>query len=180
MEWRRPYDTEGKDWWTDYGTELERRFLEEVAPKLRLPFRRNPDKEHDPTLPDFLVGEELADLKCQNTPFFKARQLYGLEPATTVTFNVKDYDRYLRRWPEIWVYFYVRWETLCYRDGPQTITVPFVHGVWRARIGCIRELVESGRAPRHPYRRRRADRRGNARDSYLVSLGDLECVKRFD
>lgn len=31
----------------------------------------NPDKARDQTLPDFLVGEELADLKCQNTPFFK-------------------------------------------------------------------------------------------------------------
>ena len=179
MEWRRPYDTEDKDWWITHGTELERAFLEEVAPKLQLPFRWNPDKTHDPTLPDFLVGEELADLKCQNTPFFKAYDLYNLDPATTVTFNVKDYDRYLQRWPDMWVYFYVRWDTRSYKDGSRTIRVPFVHGVWRARIGRIRELVEAGRAPRHSYRRRQADRRGNARDSYLVSLEEIECVKRF-
>lgn len=46
-----------------------------------------------------------------------------------MTFNGKDYERYLRRWPEIWIYFFVRWDVRSYPYEEGTITVPFVHGV---------------------------------------------------
>jgi hypothetical protein len=177
--WSTMPDTEDKPLWLGLGEELERSFIESVAPKLGLSVRRNPDKDSDPTAPDLLVNGELADLKCQRTPFFSARR-YGKDPGRTVTFNVKDYCRYLQKWPDLWIYFYVKWEVTSYPPGKADIEVQPLHGVWRVRATGVQELVRSGRAPRHSYRRRRDDRRGNARDSYLLSLDDLECVTVFE
>ena len=172
-------DTEDKQLWIGLGEQLEYEFINCVAPRLGLSAKLNPAKGLDRTAPDLLVEGELADLKCQRTPFFTASR-YGKDPGRTVTFNVKDYDRYLSRWPDLWVYFYVKWEATTYPPGKADIHVPRLHGVWRARVSDIQRLVESGRAPRHYYKKRRNDRRGNARDSYLLSLDDLECVGMFE
>ena len=132
----------------------------------------NPEKENDPYAPDLLVDGIIADLKTQNTPFFTANR-YGKDPGRTVTFNQKDLERYQKLYPDLLIYFYVRWNQL-EGYGKQ---VQFLHGVWKTNVKSIENLIQLGKAPIHAYQRRVNDQKGNAKGSYLLSLDDLELVK---
>lgn len=166
--------TEDKEAWTKLGLELEERFLSLVAPSLCPDVRKNPAKDTNPYALDFVDNNGLADLKCQSTPFFTATR-YGYDPGRTVTFNRKDYERYLAVDPELTVYFYVHWQQLSYFRDPLKKVEP-LHGVWRASVSLIRELRQGGRAIEHEYQRRKADQLGNARSSFLLHLDDLYLV----
>lgn len=166
--------TEDKQSWTKLGVELEERFLRLVAPTLCPDVRKNPAKDTDRYAPDFIDDSGLADLKCQNTPFFTAER-HGYDPGRTVTFNRKDYERYLVIDPGLTVYFYVHWQQLEYHRDP-SISVEPLHGVWKAPVSLVGELRQDGRAVEHKYQRRKTDRRGNAKSSFLLHLDDLQLV----
>ncbi len=171
-------NTEDKAAWADRGLSMEREFVAKVAPKLGLDVVMNPAKRRDKYAPDLLARGKLADLKTQNTPFFTAGR-YGKDPGRTVTFNRKDLERYQKLYPHLLVFFYVRWDQLEYH-GKQSLSVPPLHGVWRADIGHLSSLIKRGQAPEHAYGRRRGDTRGNAKSSFLLSLDALELVSLLD
>lgn len=166
--------TEDKKAWAKVGMELEEKFLRDVAPSLCPDVRRNPAKDANPYAPDFIDEFGLADLKCQNTPFFTVRK-YGYNPGRTVTFNRKDYESYLAIDPELTVYFYVNWKQLAYFKNP-AVTVEPLHGVWKMPVSLVSELRQRGRAVEHKYYRRKEDRAGNAKSSFLLCLDDLQLV----
>lgn len=165
-----PYttSTEDKSWWVAEGAALERVFVAAVAPGLGIAARINPEKAVNPYAPDLLLERRLADLKVQSTPFFLAAR-YGFDPATTVTFNRKDWERYRRRYPEIELVFWLDWqETTGYG-----VRIPYVGGVWTCPFRRIDAMIAGG-APEHGYQRRRADVSGNGKSSFLLD------VRRFD
>jgi hypothetical protein len=170
------HNTEDKGWWVIEWAKQEQLFVTQVCPKLGLAAAINPAKQHNRYAPDIVVDGRVADLKCQQTPFFKARVLYNLDPQYVVTFNRKDYLRYQRLYPGIQIYFWLDWQVREMLIGPTTFVVDPLAGVWRAPLGRIAALIEGGAAPLHTYQRRQADRQGNAKDSYLVDVRELECL----
>lgn len=165
------HDTEDKNWWTKYGEKLENLFLQNIAPEIGPNAQINPDKNTNRYAPDFIINGSLAELKTQNTPFFTASR-YGKDPGRTVTFNKKDYIRYLELYPKLPIYFYVRWDTLNWKD----LKVNPLHGVWMTEVKEVTNLITAKKAPLHEYQRRVDDHKGNARDSFLLSLDDLHEV----
>ena len=162
-----PHNTEDKSWWTRYGEQQEKAFVQTVAPQIGLQAQINPAKAADKYAPDLVVCGKIADLKVQKTPFFTA-QRYGKNPSETVTLNLKDYARYLHQYPTIEIYFYVHWQQLAY----QGLTVQPRKGVWMTDLETITRLKASQKAPLHVYQRRVGDKL-NANESFLLSLGDL-------
>jgi hypothetical protein len=170
------HDTEDKGWWVIEWAKHEQLFVAQVCPRLGLAATINPAKQHDRYAPDLLVDGRVADLKCQQTPFFKARVLYNLDPQYVVTFNRKDYMRYQRTYPGIVIYFWLDWQVREMAIGRATFAVAPLAGVWRAPFAQLAALIERGAAPLHAYQRRRSDTQGNAKDSYLVDVRALECL----
>jgi len=164
------HNTEDKAWWCLHGAALEHRFVDMCANHLGIDGKINPEKATDPYAPDLVVNGTLADLKVQNTPFFTATR-YDLDPRKTVTFNRKDYERYLARYPDIDIYFWVDWQQLSWRDS----SVEHLAGVYKLPFQSIVQLIRRG-APEHGYLKRKFDRAGNAKSSFLLSLDDFECI----
>ena len=72
------HDTEDKEWWVVEWQNHENLFVSEVCPRLNLVAQINPAKKHSPYAPDLIVQGRLADLKCQQPPFFKSGVQYGV------------------------------------------------------------------------------------------------------
>lgn len=99
-------DLQNKKYWCKDGEKIEEAFVNRYGTTLDL--KINPEKTINPYAPDLLVScTNLADLKTQNTPFFKAETLYGIDPSYAVVFNRKDAVRYYRKYPSIKIYFWV-------------------------------------------------------------------------
>lgn len=122
----------------------------------------NPEKSGNVYAPDLMhKSGRVADLKTRHTPFFTAGK-YGFDPQHTVTFNVKDYERYGELYPRILLYFDVEWKMLRWSN----ITVQPMRGVWAIRFENIHNLCRTV----HQYQQRVNDEAGNAKDSYLLDL----------
>jgi len=163
------HDTEDKRWWCQHGQELEKEFVKICNEKLGLKACINPEKENNPYAPDLIVNGQLADLKVQNTPFFKAKELFGVEPAYAVTFNRNDYNRYRAEYPDIDIYFWVEWKTLEKKIGGRTYKVDGLCGIYTLPFKRVKKLIEAG-AQEHGYQRRVFDQMGNARSSFVLDI----------
>lgn len=170
------HDTEDKQWWVIEWRRKETLFVDEVCPRLGLKARINPAKKHDPFAPDIVVQGVLADLKCQQTPFFKAGELYGIDPQFAVTFNQKDHLRYNERYPDIVIYYWLDWQETEKTIRGQTYRVKPMSGVWRVPFRTLSEMISGGKAPLHSYQRRVNDTRGNAKASYVFDVRWFECL----
>jgi hypothetical protein len=170
------HNTEDKKWWVITGREKEDVFIQQVCPNINLSAIINPEKVTNPYAPDLLVNGQLADLKCQETPFYKAEVLYHLPNQHAVTFNRKDYLRYAQKYPDIFIYFWIDWKVLSKTIGGKTFTVKPMSGVWVVDFTVIKNKVESRKAPFHSYQRRVGDKGGNATESYLLDLREFECL----
>jgi hypothetical protein len=90
-----------------HGHELGDEFIKICNERLGLKARINPDKGENSYALALIVDGRLADLKVQNTPFFKAREKYGVDPTYAITFNRKDYNSYKSKYLDIDIYFWV-------------------------------------------------------------------------
>lgn len=176
------HNTEDKQWWVKESLKWEKDFVEKVAPKAGLKVWLNPEKEVNEYAPDLWVDEKgkLADLKRQTTPFFKSEEKWpGYDPTYTVSFNIKDYERYIKEYPDIHVIFYIKWEIIVKKYKGKKYKVDPLTGIWRCTIKDIQRFVEEG-APIHKYKRRKDDEQGNAKDSYILDLRKMKCVWEED
>lgn len=163
------FDLQAKTRWCRDGEKIEEAFISRFGEKLDLQI--NPEKISNPYAPDLIYKEEeLADLKTQNTPFFKAKQLYGIDASYAVVFNRKDAIRYYRSYPEILIYFWVEWHSVKFKMGNYTNEVEYVSGVWRIEFKDLLELIK--KAPLHEYQQRKDDQKGNARSSFVLDIRD--------
>lgn len=115
-----------------------------------------------------------ADLKCQRTPFFKASELYNVDPQFAVTFNAKDFERYRGSYPSIDIFFWVAWQTTQKTIGGQRYRVEPMAGVWRASFPALRRQIEEKGVGAHAYLERLFDAQGNAKHSYVFDLRRFE------
>ncbi len=174
------YNTEDRACWYGHGEKKENVFLSRVVPLLGIPLVKNPEKETKPWEIDFYdsVNKRYADLKTQETPFFRAYQYkYSGRPCNpryTVTFNKKDYENYRRKHPDCDIYYWVNWKQLEYCDSH----VERLYGVWKARFPCLASKIETDEVALHSYQNRKDDDH-NARDSYLFDLTDTDVFERL-
>lgn len=172
------HNTEDKEWWTKHGSRKEEDFVRDICPRIPLNAQINPKKINNPYLPDLIVDGELADLKYQTTPFFKAGVIYGIDPQFAVTFNHKDFNRYKEKYPEITVYYWINWESLEKTIRREVFIVPYLFGVWKAPFNTIQDIITNGGVQSHEYQRRRGDKLGNAKDSYVFDVRWFEEIYR--
>lgn len=162
------HDLQDKGVWCTKGFTKEEAFVRKFGEGLGLTM--NPRKKVDPYVPDLveIPTGHVADLKTQNTPFFKAGSLYGLDPQYTVVFNGKDRLRYRELYPDIVIYFAVDWQVVRFRMGKTTIDVKPMVGVWRIPFQGLLGLLDETRF--HTYQQRVHDIKGNAKGSYVLDI----------
>jgi hypothetical protein len=168
------HNTEDKQWWVLEYRKNEDDFVNLVAPKLGLKAEINPEKETNPFAPDLIVNEKLADLKCQQTPFFKSNVFYKIPNQYAVTFNHKDYVNYSEKYPDITIYYWIDWQLLSKTIRGETFTVEPMSGIWRVHFSRIKAMIETQKTNLHTYLRRTEDSVGNAKDSYVFDLRSFE------
>jgi hypothetical protein len=95
---------------------------------------------------------------------------YGCDPMETVSFNKKDYDRYKKIYPDIFVIFWVNWG----KQSRYGVDVGTKNGVWVFSLDELGEQIKN--APLHVYQKRVKDKLGNAKNSYLITLKDSNQV----
>jgi len=163
--------TEDKNWWTTEYAKLEHRFVQ-MFPELDACI--NPLKSISPYAPDLIVDDRIADLKCQQTPFFRAYEKYRIFTQFAVTFNRKDARRYAKLYPNIVIYFWVNWLQCEATIGNKVYRVEPMSGVWRIPFWKLRGILED--APLHVYRNRVDDEKGNAKESFVFDVRKCECL----
>jgi hypothetical protein len=162
-----PQDLQNKTLWCKDGEKIEQAFVNKYGAELGLII--NPEKTINPYAPDLLKdNSQIADLKTQNTPFFKANDLYGIEPTYAVVFNRKDAERYWKHYKEIIIYFWVEWHSIKFVMGTTTKEVDFLDGVWSIKFVDLVELLKI--APEHLYQQRVDDTKGNAKGSFVLDI----------
>lgn len=157
-----------KTTWCKEGFKTEEVFIEIYGKKLQLQI--NPEKDHNPYAPDLaeIVTRKLADLKVQNTPFFKAQNLYNIPPTFAVVFNLKDKLRYEKYYPQIDIYFWIDWVAVTFEMGSFKIRVNPLYGVFKISFQLLLKILKN--APLHSYAQRRNDTKGNAKQSYVLDI----------
>jgi hypothetical protein len=168
------HNTEDKDWWVINWRKEEDSFVNIVAPRINILATINPEKQNNPYAPDLIVNGELADLKCQQTPFFKSYSLYKIPNQYAITFNKKDFIRYKEKYPSIVIYYWLDWKELEKTIRGFTYKVKPMTGIWRVNFSFLKGKIESKKVFLHEYQRRTNDTQGNARDSYVFDVREFE------
>jgi len=168
------HNTEDKLWWTIQGAKQEEIFVEDICPRLGLQAIINPAKQLSPYVPDMIVEGKLSDLKCQETPFFKAGELFQLDPQFAVTFNKKDYQQYADKYPNIMIYYWVNWQYVACEIRGKIYLVRPMSSVWRVPFSQFCNILKG--MPIHNYKRRVSNGWGNAKESYVFDVRQLECL----
>ena len=154
--------------WYSLGETYEKKFCERIAPSLGLDAYINPEKAHNPKLPDLIVNGTLADLKVRTHPFFMAQEKYRIDPQYCIMFNRKDYEYYSRRFPNLLLYFWVKWEETERYIGGYTRRVMPMEGVWRASFKDVVKCADKGIFGQVKW--------GNGCDSFALDLMNFICL----
>ena len=165
-------DNQAKTAWVERSKSTEQDFVNVYGKELGLTI--NPAKDRDPYVPDLMWrGRRLAELKARSTPFFQAGRYYGIPPQYAVTINLKDIRHYTENYPGLLIYFWVFWAPPYEKHE---VRVEPMSGVWGIRLENLVPLCTDDRL--HAYMERRNDTKGNAKDSYVVSLEEMKCLIR--
>lgn len=174
------FNTEDRGKWYIWGEEREKDFISIICQATGRDIRINPDKAKHPWAIDLYdyTAMKPADLKTQRTPFFMAGKYwhdgFRYNPAFTVTFNRKDFERYKENYPLCDIYFWVDWKQCKYDN----ITIPHVCGVWRASFPEMAKKIQDQKVALHSYMHRKDDDH-NAKDSFLFDLRDCVVFERI-
>ncbi len=173
----RPASTEDKLAWCASGERQEFDFVSSRLPLFQgLRGDINPDKSADKYAHDLTVAFQ-TDLKSQTTPFFKARELYGLDPQYTVSFNDKDGLRYSRKYPNLIVIFDVNWTTVAREIEGVAYAVEPMHRTYAGFLTDVRRAIAASGFKQVIYQKRIGDESGNATMSWLLDVRHLHLIK---
>lgn len=162
------HDLQDKKHWCKDGESLEKSFVRQYGTTFN--YAINPEKSTNPYAPDLinLHSNGVADLKVQNTPFFKANELYGIEPTYAVVFNEKDKLRYERQYPDVEIVYMVDWLPVRADIHGKQFKVNPLKGIFRAPFNEMVKYLGTLRI--HYYQQRRNDALGNAKGSYVLDI----------
>jgi hypothetical protein len=172
-------DTENKQDWCASAIPQENAFAINRLFDLGLSGNINLSKKTDVYTHDLFISFP-SDLKSVQTPLFKAKELFGIDPQYAVTFNKKDAVRYRNLYPNIIVVFDINWKETqadlggtIYRVNPMHMTVAgFLSDIRRAIVKSGTKTIE--------YRRRVDDQSGNAKESWVFDSRDLHLLNLKD
>lgn len=161
------HDLQDKSRWCHDGESMEQSFVRRFP---ELGFRINPEKDTNPYAPDLInvTSKNRADLKGQHSPFFKAGDLYGVEPTYAVVFNLKDKQRYEKHYPEIDIVYYVDWLPIKADIYGKIYHVEPLKAVYITPFEKLNQLLNQ--SPLHSYQQRRHDNKGNAKESFVIDI----------
>ena len=167
------HNLQDKSFWCKEGESIEHAFVRIYGKQLGIEI--NPKKTEDKYAPDLIdMSSRLGDLKTQNTPMFSAER-YGLDPTYTIVFNLKDAIRYERLYPNIDIYFWIKWIAVRYENYGKETTVHPIDGVWKISFKVLLSICKN--APVHSYMQRKNDDKGNAKESYVLDFRNELFVK---
>ena len=169
-------NTEDKLAWCKHGADKEDGFAQNRLFDLGLAGHVNLAKKTDPYTHDLFV-QFPSDLKSVTTPLFKAKELYGLDPQYTVTFNQKDATRYKEKYPNIIVMFDVNWEILKKDINGIVYQVDPMHVTVAGFLSDISRAVKRSGMHKIEYKNRVDDVAGNAKESWVFDLRFLHTLK---
>lgn len=150
-------DNEDKQAWCSYGEKQEIKFIKERQVS-GWDLKLNPEKKSNKYVYD-LTATCPVDLKTMKTPFYTSSD-YGVPSSRAITINRKDLVRYAKLYPNIII--------LC--------DVQYMNRMFIVTIDRAKKLVKAGKAKLHTYENRKDDDKGNARDSYVFDVNDLDEV----
>jgi len=105
----RQSDLQNRGVWYRHGVNKEDVFVEKFGTKFGVQI--NPQKKNDPTVPDLIYNQKLADLKCETTPFFFAFK-DKIDFTYAVTFNLKDafnYGKWGKNYETLIIFYWIDW-----------------------------------------------------------------------
>ena len=171
-------DTEDKLAWCEkFGTDTEFLFAVNQMHEAGLPTYVNPAKKNEKYTHDLFTIFP-SDLKSVKTPLFKAQELFGIDPQYAVTFNVKDGTRYSKLYPNIVVIFDIQWKDQCSMvlSGTKYEVQP-MHHIYAGFLQDIRSAIVKSGKKKIAYSRRVNDTSGNAKESFVFDVRDLQRLK---
>jgi|WetSurMetagenome_2_1015567.scaffolds.fasta_scaffold211281_2 hypothetical protein len=164
------HNTEDKKYWIDKYTEKEFEFVKKMCDDIGMHTIINPDKKTDKYAPDILVRGVLSDLKYVGTPFYTSKKYYGIDPQHAVTFDDKDYIRYREKYPNIHIYFWVKYPAISGMFGGIRISLDPMDHVFHISFKDLRKMIEEKKVHHHLYKRREGDNSGNSRGCYVLDV----------
>jgi hypothetical protein len=165
-----PEDLQNRAVWYEHGVTKEQAFVKAFG--ARLPVIINPEKTSNPTVPDLLYKGKLADLKCQDTPFFIADN-YGIPATYAVTFNLKDalhYGPLGKRYPDLTIFFWVDWVAVRMEKGKNIFQADPMQGVWQVSFEEL-DLMRL-QSPIHWYHQRSRHQESNPKQQETFAQFD--------
>jgi len=166
-------ETENKIDWCREAEIQERLFAVSRLFDLGLTGHVNPAKKTDKFTHDLFVSFP-ADLKSVQTPLFKARELYDIDPQFAITFNEKDAARYTSLYPNIIIIFDIKWSETVKQIGHVTYTVEPMHLTVAGFLKDIHNAIIKSGGHTIEYQRRINDTNGNAKKSYVLDARHLQ------
>ena len=180
------HDVQDKAWWVKYGAEKEKYFVDSILPKYNIDktIIINPAKERNSTAADLICDTDkiLGDLKICETPFFTAGK-YGMDPNGCVTFDEKDYIRYMfdyqilpaitytKKPQTFFIMFYVSWP----EQDDYGVSIKAREGLWAITIRGINNMVlDNDKIKWHRYKNRVENKDGNGRASMIIPLSEMK------
>jgi len=170
------HNLQDKKKWCEDGQYIENVFISIYGDLLKLII--NPEKQKNKYAPDLLhvKCKRLGDLKFQGTPFFRSRELCGIDPTYAVVFNEKDRIRYSINYPNLLIYFWINWEVISFISSNKNISVTPLCGVWGTYFKDFNNYLQT--CYKHEYIQRYNDNNGNAKFSYICDIRN-EIFKRL-
>ena len=156
MKKSKPISNEDKKEWCDYGNALEELFLETQAFQ-GVFFALNQAKIEDKYAHDFTVTFP-CDLKSIRTPWRMADKMFGIPSPFAISINDKDIVRYSELYPNIIIILDVNYPEYQATHFTDTKT--------------LLNKINLGQAIKHEYRKRKDDKRGNSKASWIF---DVRC-----
>ncbi len=174
---RADRSTEHKEAWCRAAESSEREFVTGRLFDLGIAGWINLEKKNNKYAHDLNLNVR-CDLKEITTPFFMAAELFGLEAQYAVSVNCKDMTRYRSIYPGIIVIFDVCWQdNLKMERGSMTYTVNAMRQTHVGFLDDIRRAVQKAGNKKHEYKNRRGDTDGNAKDSWVFDVRELQEMK---
>ena len=163
-------DTEDKTWWIGWGNKKEQDFLLLCAREGILPgIAASPGSRF---YPEYTYQGRYLDLKAESTPFFLAQKHYGVDSNFAVSLNKSDVLDCTYKYQKCQLVFWVQWAS----EIKYGVAVETRHEIRFLSYERMRELVSH--APVHVYQKRIDDKKGNAKESYILDLRDMELTWR--
>ena len=161
-----PADLQNRAAWYVHGASKEQVFVNTHGKSLGVAL--NPSKLKDPTAPDLVFNGHLADLKCQDTPFFLAGR-YGVDPTYAVTFNLKDalnYGRWGKNYKDLSIFYWVDWVAVRMEMSERHYIARPLTGVWHVDFVRLDEMRHT--RPIHWYNQRNRQAETNPRTRQIL------------